>query len=229
MKRTFFAAIIFLVLAGATQGGTLATWDGVTLPSGGGGSMVYPTAGTAISSGSAWATSVINNTGAVSDIALAIGQKAYITASGATSIPLHIATAGAVAEQYEITLSGTDTVTTSQPNVSTLQPNNTTYSNAFNLRQLTTYNSSVAGYNATESSARITADGASPEQAIIRAWTTTTAKRILTTTTCYATNTANETSVLAVQWQDTTTVWSSLGTISLPVAWTGAVTIERKF
>ena len=40
MKRAFFAAIIFLVLAGIAHAGNLATWDGVTLPSGGGGTFL---------------------------------------------------------------------------------------------------------------------------------------------------------------------------------------------
>ena len=226
MKRLLFAVLIVLSFAGIAQGGNLATWDGITLPAGGGGSMVYPPAGTAISSGSAWATSVINNTGAGSDVALAIGQKAYITVSGATSIPLHIATSGATGEQYEITLSGTSAIV-AQGNSSYLNANNTTQASAWTAAAVYGANSGTGGAAGTNNTSLISY-ASSPVHATIKAWTSTTAKMVASQE-FERWSGINMSAVYGNQWNDTTTVWSSLGTIVLPTAWTGTVTIERKF
>ena len=145
------------------------------MPSGGG-SMVYPAAGAAISSGSAWTSNVINNTSAVSDITLAVGQKAYITVSGATSIPLHIATAGATGELYEITLAGTAAIV-AQGNSSYLNANNTTQASAWTAALEWGANSGTGGGAGTNNTALISY-ASSPVHAIIQAWTSTAAKMV---------------------------------------------------
>ena len=223
MKRAFFAAILFLVLAGIAHAGNLATWDGVTLPSGGGG-MVYPSAGGAISTGSAWDSAVINNTSAGSDVTLAIGQKAYVTASAATSISLHIATASG--QMYEITLAGTSAIV-AQGNSAYFYANNTTQASAWTGAVVWGANTGTGGGAGTNNCANISY-ASSPVHAVIHAWTLTTAKMVASQE-FERWSGINMSAVYGNQWNDTTTVWSSLGTIVLPTAWTGTVTIERKF
>ena len=169
--------------------------------------------------------SPIDNSSASSDVSLSIGQKAYVTANGATSIPLHIATASG--QQYEIAMNGSSTYGPGT-NYATLEPNNTTYSSAFTSRYLLANGASAFAY-AGATNAFDVGIPASPDSAIIRAWTTTAAKRTQSQSQGQTTDVGNIEGDINSIWNDTTTTWASLGTLVVPIAWTGTVTIERKF
>jgi hypothetical protein len=161
------------------------------------------------------------------DLSLGIGQSAKITASAATSIPLHIACGDG--QIYEIDAVGTYTLV-ADISVSILQPNNTTpTTNSFIVRQSSAINSGAGSYNAggvADGGFRLAAVGASIEVCKATFFTSTLNKKSIL-------NSGNSSSVngcksgISGTWQDTTTVWSSLGTVILPNAWTGTITVRR--
>jgi hypothetical protein len=167
------------------------------------------------------------------DMTLAIGEKAYVTASGATSIPLNIATEDG--QVYELTMTGTASVGVSSA-FAALLPNNTPYSNCFHYMSLwghaTNHGSGVGFYD----SLLLDIAGSSPSSVRATIWTSTAAKRVQSQVDELCLTSSYWTGLVSTRWtqesseyDDTTTPWTSLGTISLPYAWTGTITIERKF
>ena len=167
---------------------------------------------------------LINNTGSSSDITLNVGQSAYVTFTSSTSFPLHVATA--TNQIYEINVVSTGT---SASNLATLIPNNSS-SWAYNTFQTyATSSPSVGNANfnfiTTDTALRLSIGG-TLLFANANIFTTTTNKAILvqgrdTSATIGYGYTAQSSTT------DTTTVWTSLGTIASATALTGTVWIRR--
>ena len=164
---------------------------------------------------------LINNTGAGSDITLNIGQTAYVNFTSATSIPLHIATASG--QLYRLTWSLNSAV--GATNAMNLNPNNTTYTSAFLGNYVTGFGaSSSAGGNSTASAINLSTSTAI--SGLLYVCTQTAGKNGINMT---ASNngTNGYMGVESQLWNDTSTVWSSLGTITIGTAVSGTFFIER--
>lgn len=172
--------------------------------------------------------SPFDNTSAVSDVTLQPGESCYITYTSATSIPLYIACGDGQIYELIITNDSSQTLSPSSTAQLYLNPNNTTYTNAFLDTQL--YGESVGGTAAanqnTESSATL---GYAPNVFFSRATVSTSTIKKYVHAYAHAEfagpSRYNE-NVWSV-WNDITTVWSSLGTLSYGVAHTGTATVRR--
>jgi len=168
----------------------------------------------------------INLTSATADYMLQPGEVAYISFTSATSVPLNIATTNGT--YYEMDLVSSNSVGTSSWGGGDifLNPNNTTYSNAFNYNELAyiTGGSSAVGGSSTFSAFRIGWGFSDVECTIGNFTTYKTVKGIDTDT-----GTVNSPlmHVYGTQWNDTTTSWTSLGTITFPQQTSGYVLVRR--
>jgi hypothetical protein len=204
------APAMFVIPAGATQGGVFLNSNGVNV-----GCRSFITF-----------VPSVNNTAAASDITLSIGQTAYVDAVAALSMPLHIATADK--QVYEIFISGTYTYAAAAATPTMLLMNNIAYALSHQIRQLYGTGTTVGGsaVSSIDDGFRLEVGGASIYSAVCHVFTTTANKR--TITNCGNTNsTAGYISLAEVESQDTTTPWTSLGTITMPNAWTGRIVVRR--
>ena len=165
------------------------------------------------------------------DRILDVGQFTSDSFTSATSMPLHIACGDG--QEYEIDILGNPSAWVAAAANSILQPNNTTpTSNSFTLSQLLVdHTGAVSGTTlsgAADGGFRLDAGGAAILASKHTVFTTTLSKRVLSDSTS-ATSTANyfSKSLITSWWSDTTTGWSSLGTIILPSAWTGQIVCRR--
>lgn len=163
---------------------------------------------------------IVDLTGRSTDYALLVGQTATLTYTNATSVPLHVAT---VAGMYEIFVTGYNINPTASSAV-TLKPNNTDYSNAFTWAQGSFDGGGSSGASATMSSIQV--GQGSIINANWLAFTATTGKSMRGTTTCKDLSYLRGISQ-ATLWNDTTTPWTSLGTIVFPFAQSGKIFIKR--
>ena len=169
----------------------------------------------------------INNTNSTTDLSLGVGQSAYLTFTSAISMPLHIACGDG--QIYEIEMAGSYTLPASAAAKSILQPNNTTpATNSFSIRELYQTGSTANGTSGavTDGGFRLEAYGTSVLEGSYKFFTSTANKKALVRG---ASSTATTGYFLdgAIEWLDTTTVWSSLGTVIMPNAWTGTVVVRR--
>ena len=175
---------------------------------------------------------LINNTGAGSDISLAIGRTAYVDVSAATSAQLSIATGDNQAYAIEIIMQGN---TGSVGNV-ILDPNNTTYSNFFVGNGIAASGGSTGAFS-VYTSGFLLAYAQDVRHAYARVSTKTISKSVLSHAEGINTTPTTYTTELSSHWQasassaggagDTTTAWTSLGTVTFPVAATGRILITR--
>lgn len=172
---------------------------------------------------------LINNTGATSDICLAVEEGCYIDVAGATTVPAHIATADG--QTYEILLNFVVTTTASTP--SYLLSNNASYPNQF-------YFTLMYGDGATPGSSSGYTGGfeicnGAPSVAKITVFNKTSgAKQSISN---YLSNASgsnysgqSESRMCVASTgnsPDTTTAITSLGTFIFPVAVTGRIIICR--
>ena len=186
--------------------------------------------GNAATATTATGVSLVNNTGASSDLSLVVGQSAYIDYSAVTSVALHIATGDN--QSYEVTVNATGN-TGSAGNVF-LNPNNTTYANFF-IGNIWTEGVSAASALAAYFSAMLIGYSCDPRYIKFTASTKTASKSVEYSTFGY-TGTSTYINRGFCGWQatastqtaaDTTTAWSSLGTLAFPVASTGRILIKR--
>jgi hypothetical protein len=176
---------------------------------------------------------LINNTGAASDLSLQVGQAAYIDVSAASSVPLHIATGDN--QSYEIDLLVTPDSVVTTPTL--LLPNNATYTNFFGF-------TSVYGSQQGAGTAGATAAGTNGFALVPQGATNT--KCFVSTKTyakgVHSLGASHTTSNYLVTWStfsmwmatassfvahDTTTPWTSLGTLTFPTTVTGRIIIRR--
>jgi hypothetical protein len=177
---------------------------------------------------------VINNSSASSDITLLVGQQAYLDFSAVTSLLLHVATADK--QEYEI--SGTFVGNTSSTTTATvLLPNNTTLASQFlttildadtSTNTFTMYSPYTGGFGLFYWGVR------SFTSTVL---TATTGKSVYTRARAYSGYPAEQFVNTSSGWmnvastngaQDTTTAWTSLGTLSFPISVTGHITILRR-
>jgi hypothetical protein len=167
----------------------------------------------------------VNLTNATSDYPLAVGEEAIINFSNATSVPLHIATQdGTVYEMYLIPSNPGGTSGGSN-NPIYLNPNNTTYSNAFIYAELVRISNEGTSTYQTLSSFRIGFSFSSIQCIIINR---TVYKNIKGYYDVYGVSGGYPyLTVFSTDWRDTTTLWTSLGTISFPQSTSGQVLVRR--
>jgi hypothetical protein len=165
-------------------------------------------------------SNAVNLTSATSDYFLSVGQVAYISFTNTSSVPLHIATTNGT--YYEMV------VNSSNSNGNNLQiwlnPNNTTYSNAFNYFDYWIYNGGV-GHDIVSCSGFYVGESFMAGVVFISNFTTFKTTRVLQIESA-----SSYPSVLRVGgsiWNDTTTSWTSLGTITFPQATSGYVLVRR--
>ena len=168
----------------------------------------------------------IDNTGATSDLVLGIGQSAKSSFTAATSMPLHIACGDG--QIYELKIVGSYTLAAAST-PSYLQPNNAVpATNNFGVRQLwaTSTTTGGAGVGAADGGFRLEGGGASILESTATLFTSTANKKAIVHTG-NSTSTVSYFFSIAVEWVDTTTVWSSLGTVIVPNAETCVITVTR--
>ena len=166
---------------------------------------------------------IVDLSSATEDYALAPGEVAKIAYTSATSVPLHIKTVEGV---YEIYITGDGSATASNNNGTYLNPNGTTYSSAFSRVGYYSLSTNTGGQGvSTESNFYTGAAGIALKSRMV-ANTTTKAKTIEFSAIGKRTSDLlNENG--NIYWIDVTTVWASLGTITLPFAQSGTIIIKR--
>ena len=171
-----------------------------------------------------------NNTGASSDVTLAPGESVYIDIAAATTAPLHVACADNQSYEIQFQLLGN----TGGVALSTLAPNNTSYTNFFTWEQLFN-NGTTPTANQGYANGLIFA-GSDIRYAKSFVSTKTSSKTMNTWAACAITSSAMATNFIVSTWQaaassggagDTTTAWTSLGTINFPIASTGRIIVRR--
>jgi len=166
---------------------------------------------------------VVNLTGASSDRLLLAGETAVIDFTSATSVPLHIQT---VEGLYEIDIMSNTAGTVTNDSAITLSANNTTYSNAFHnfYHGSSSANSHIIGGNSDSSS--IILAYSLPYQITSRITTRTASKSSVSEGFTKSTSGKNMVKYIC-DWDDSTTAWTSLGTVTLPFAQSGKIVVHR--
>jgi len=183
------------------------------------------------SGGSGVAASVVDLSSATSDYDLAVGQKAVIDYTAIHTVPLHVVAGDG--RMFRLSLTGTNVY---GDGTVFLLPNNTVYGNVFTIRVLYGYSaSSVASAAIPNNQPQINiAYNCLSLDGLI---STSTNMKYVEATSSNSSATLSFQGYRAWQWQDTTTVWSSLGTIVFSsvnpasvtgnVLRTGKIIIER--
>jgi len=167
----------------------------------------------------------IDLTNATEDYFLKVGEEAYISFSNVTQVPLHIATQDGTYYELHLIPSVTGGTSGAYNGRFWLYPNNTTYSNAFYyaefFRVSIAFNSNYELHNTF----RI-GWGASS----ITAWiiNRTQYKNIHGIHDVYGTpNCWPDLGVFSCDWRDTTTPWTSLGTVVFQGPSSGEILVRR--
>ena len=161
------------------------------------------------------------------DRVLDVGQFTSDSFSAQTSMPLHIACGDG--QEYEISMVGTYTPATAAAADSYLQPNNVVpATNSFTLRGQFTAGTTVTGIGAAYVTGGfdLLAGGSAVEECKVTIFTSTLNKKAIVQSGG-ATSTNSNATAWTCRWNDTTTVWSSLGTVIQPNAWTGQIVCRR--
>jgi uncharacterized protein YfcZ (UPF0381/DUF406 family) len=167
----------------------------------------------------------VNLTNATSDYNLQVGEEAIINFTNATSVPLMIATQSGTYYEVHLISSNTGGTSGATDNFNYLSPNNTTYSNAFVCAWL--YRSS---YGIMSSYTTGSAFGCG--------WAFSNATFFITNFVQYknlrgfldAYGVLQDYPVAVIfstDWQNTTTSWTSLGTITFPQSTSGYILVRR--
>jgi len=163
----------------------------------------------------------------VNDRVLGVGQITQDSFTSATSMPLHIACGDG--QVYEIQFNGVAAAAAS--GITILQPNNAVpTTNLFTIGQL--FGSSTgSGANYSTGSAdsgfRLNAAGSLLVATIVVSVQTVNKNTKSTYISAVGGTVIDYFGDEFSLWQDTTTVWASLGTITMPNAWTGTITVRR--
>jgi hypothetical protein len=162
---------------------------------------------------------------ATSDYMLQVGEEAYISFSNTTSVPLRIATQSGT--YYEMDLISFVQLKSGTNNPVFLNPNNTTYSNAFTFMNvyindsINNPSSSKVTYNAFRISWGVT-------HARVYIHNITTAKSVKSLAHVWdSTSNGCALTMELTYWNDTSTAWTSLGTITFPQSTSGYILVRR--
>jgi hypothetical protein len=160
------------------------------------------------------------------DYPLQVGQKARITFSNVTSKNLRIWIGSGRVYRLIIVLSNNYGSSGATSGGIMLNPNNTTYSNAFQYTEIYRTSSGLgSGYQAVYSAFRI-GWAFSFVDCIIQ--TDTTNKHIVGHYSMYGLSDRQPgLTIFSCGWNDTTTAWNYLGTIVFPQASSGKIIVER--
>ena len=165
------------------------------------------------------------NTFVTADAGLNISDVAIYDFVGQVSMALKLLTA--TDQIYEIDIYGTYTAAVAAV-VSYLQVNNTNFAAGFTIRQIFSSNNTANGTNAAgvDSGFRLETLGASILEGRFTAFTKTSNKKAIGISAS-TTTTVGASATLVSEMADTTTVWTSLGTIIMPNSWTGRIRVKR--
>jgi len=161
---------------------------------------------------------------ATSDYMLQVGEEAIINFTNATNVPLRIATQNGT--YYEMDLISFTPIRTGLGAPIFLNPNNTTYSNAFRFMSayIADNLSSVTGARITYNAFRISWAGAHVRVYIHNI---TVAKNVKSFAYVWDSVNGCGIAIELTYWNDTTTLWTSLGTITFPERYSGYILIRR--
>lgn len=166
--------------------------------------------------------SVLDLSSATTDHQLAVRQKAVINFTSATSIPLHIACGDG--QIYRMYILWSDTfLTSARSNTKSLLPNNTTYTGSILHTQL----ANGAGYQAAIDAFQLGVGWEPVSAYSAEIFTSTNSKSVLSRGFDYQYGAAWYNAIAHDFWNDTTTAWTSLGTVTLVYARSGQIVIER--
>jgi hypothetical protein len=171
-------------------------------------------------------TNRVDLSNATSDYNLDVGQEAIINFNNATSVPLHIATKSGT--YYEMYMACSTSI--GQDSNVCLNPNNTTYSNAFvTLGDCRETDGTTGEYDGIHNAFRF---GASAPDVVAFISNFTTFKSVKSDFMFVCTSAVNNSTdygmhINANIWKDTTTEWTSLGTITFPQQTTGFILVRR--
>jgi hypothetical protein len=168
----------------------------------------------------------VNLTNATSDYMLQVGEEAYISFNNATSVPLRIATQSGTYYEMDVMISNPVGTSGGAAQPVFLNPNNTTYTNAFIHTEIYTNYASetVANYSAVYNAFRI-GGGLSETRVYLMNFTTRKTVKGIDLVTGVP-----ELLILHVNvtiWNDVTTNWISLGTITFPQLTSGYILVRR--
>jgi hypothetical protein len=174
-----------------------------------------------ISGGSSSSNNRVDLSNATSDYNLDVNQEAIINFSNATSVALHISTTNGTYYQMDIVSSNGNS---GSDNPAYLNPNNTTYSNAFTYEEVYRDTGGQGSNSSTYNSYRI--GWAFPS---IRAYITnyTSNKHVNTINSSAGASHSPSIDINTCYWKDTSTAWSSLGTITFPQSTSGFILVKR--
>ena len=176
---------------------------------------------------------VFDNSAAATDVALLLGQTAYIDVAGVSSKALRIATGDN--QLYEIVCQMDSNATNDTQFSAFLNPNNATFTNFFKNDVWTEVGSSPSAVSTYQSAFCIGTYGVRAIRALV---STRTKSKWVNFTSLGLVTTGNQTYALNgfSQWQaaassggsgDITTAWSSLGTLTFTGTVTGRIYIKR--
>jgi hypothetical protein len=167
----------------------------------------------------------VDLTGATSDYMLRVGEEAIINFTNATSVPLRIATQSGTYYECHLVCSNTGGTTGGTSAPIFLNPNNTTYTNAFVHAEIFRHSPGLGSNYNTHSAFRC-------------GWTFTNSTFYITNYTQYknlrgfydiygVSSNFPSITIFSTDWQNTTTQWTSLGTITFPQSTSGYILVRR--
>lgn len=169
---------------------------------------------------------VVDLTSASTDYMLDVGETATITYTSATSVPLHVATVQGV---YEIELVQPITdISFSSAKGCDLLPNNTSIAAGSIIRLQERIDGTTLGVSENSSSYTVMHFG-SYNPFFVKAVISTFTESKVAKSECHGRESVNSFQVWKVShiWNDSTTKWTSLGTIDLNIAQSGKIIIRR--
>lgn len=157
----------------------------------------------------------INGNSLTSDYFLAVGEEAIYTwdTTASLSKPLYIATTQGI---YLMVIQGP--YQTSKDILLYLNPNNTTYTNAFTLSLVGYSDGSTTPGGGVETYSAFSLRGAASGITIAYISTYTTGKFLVLTQRITRKTNGGAVHLLGLRWNDTTTAWTSLGTLTTTAA-----------
>ncbi len=167
----------------------------------------------------------VNLTDAISDYMLQVGEEAIINFTNAASVPLNIATQSET--YYEVHLICSNAGGSSGANASGvfLNPNNTTYTNAFTEVLYFRHTSSSGNGSNTHSAFRC---GLGFTNGTYYITNFTQYKNVRGFYNVYGIATGNPYVVIfSSDWRNTTLAWTSLGTFTFPQSTSGYIIVKR--